>query len=199
MAFIDNLQRGNEQTIWASTRWNRKQSAILVISSHHAFPHYRLQRCWIHVDHFIRRQKHIKFYSIVFAFTNSLTSLLFFALFVIFGIVKFIFSDHCACLRSTNIHHLQKLTFDWLQSQGNMTQSVISNQKAQILTTFIWGAHVANSRSQFLSVERGATTRWGAIFSSKRDAKNAILCIVLPALVNNCQKGLELNSAANRK
>lgn len=50
-------------------------------------------------------------------------------------------------------------------------------------TTFICGAQVANSRSQFLNVESGATTKCGKLtFSSIREANSEMLCIVFPAM-----------------
>lgn len=48
------------------------------------------------------------------------------------------------------------------------------------LTTFICGAQVANSRSQLRKVDNGATTKWGEMFSSNKEARKAILCIVFP-------------------
>lgn len=53
-------------------------------------------------------------------------------------------------------------------------------KKCHVHTTFICGAQVANSRSQFRNVESGATTKCGEMRSPKRDAKKAILCMVLP-------------------
>jgi len=44
-----------------------------------------------------------------------------------------------------------------------------------IHTTFICGAHVANSLSQLRRVDRGAITKCGMRFSSKSEAKRAML------------------------
>jgi len=55
-----------------------------------------------------------------------------------------------------------------------------ATKESHVLTTFISGAHVANSRSQFRKVERGAITKWGQTLSSNSDAMKAMLCMVLP-------------------
>ena len=44
---------------------------------------------------------------------------------------------------------------------------------------------MANSRSQFRNVESGATTICGATFSSYKEARKAILCIVFPEIERN--------------
>lgn len=158
MSFINNLhmdvsirQKPNTK-IWMECTYRATES-------YHTLPLYRFQWCRVQVNHLIWCEKDIKLDPILLAFTHNLTRFLFLDLLVIFGEVKFIFPYDSTGLGRANIHYLDQVNF---HSESHLIDEWwYTVWTFNALTTFIWGAHVANSRSQFRNVESGATTRCG--------------------------------------